>query len=321
MFDDSYNPTKTKAGVKELQEGTGMFAWVSGAGTVPGLSVKDYLMEKEIPWIGPLSGSFHWITPPQKYLFNVYPMYATEAQILCRYAVNELGKKQFAIIYQNDEYGRNGVIGAKKELAKHGVELVAEIPVEMKEGDLKPHVMQLKKSGADAVLLWTNVTHAVKTVGISAVMEFRPQFLTTSTCSDFPLMMHISKGLWNGVISATFLELPNSKNPLMIKYKTDAFDKYAGKNERWGMFFYAGIAFAEPLVEAIKKCGKDLTREKLVKALEGLKDFQGISGKINYKPFDPSDPTCRMGQNSSFIVQCLEDGKAKKLSDWITISD
>ena len=46
MFDDGYNPAKTKAGVKELQEGTGMFAWVSGVGTATGLAVKDYLMEK-----------------------------------------------------------------------------------------------------------------------------------------------------------------------------------------------------------------------------------------------------------------------------------
>jgi len=153
---------------------------------------------------------------------------------------------------------------------------------------------------------------------ISAAMKFQPQFLSTSTCSDFPLMMHISKGLWKGVIATTFADLPDSDNPLMKKYKTEAFDKFAGKDERWGLFFYAGIAFAEPLVEAIKHCGKDLTREKLVAALEGIKDFQGISGKISYGPFDPKNISCRRGQNQAFLVQCLDGGKAKKLSDWIT---
>ena len=48
-----------------------MFAWVSGVGTAPGLAVKDYLMEKKIPWIGPSAGSRHWIQPPNKYLFNI----------------------------------------------------------------------------------------------------------------------------------------------------------------------------------------------------------------------------------------------------------
>ena len=68
MFDDGYNPAKTKAGVKQLQENIGMFAWAGGVGTAPGLAVKDYLMERKIPWVGPLAGSLHWISPPQNYL-------------------------------------------------------------------------------------------------------------------------------------------------------------------------------------------------------------------------------------------------------------
>ncbi|RLC20411.1 MAG: ABC transporter substrate-binding protein, partial [Deltaproteobacteria bacterium] len=76
MFDDGYNPAKTKAGVKELQEGTGMFAWVGGVGTSPGLAVRDYLAKKNVPWVGPSAGSLHWVEPPQKNLFAVYPLYA-----------------------------------------------------------------------------------------------------------------------------------------------------------------------------------------------------------------------------------------------------
>ena len=319
MFDDAYNPAKTKAGVKELQEGIGMFAWVSGVGTAPGLSVKDYLMEKKIPWIGPSAGSLHWISPPQKYLFAVYPLYYTEAKALCRYAVEKLGKKKVAIIYQNDDYGKNGVAGAREELGRLGLKLVEEVPVNVTDSDLKPHVMRLRKSGADAVLLWTSVKHAVMTVGISKAMQFAPQFMSTSTCSDFPLMMHISKGAWQGVIAATFAELPDADYPLLQKYKNDAFDKFASKDERWGLFFYAGIAFAEPLVEALQRCGRDLTREKLVQTLEQMKDFKGISGSITYKPFDPNDPLCRQGQSQVFLVECLAGGAAKRITDWMTI--
>ena len=80
MFDDAYNPAKTKAGVKELQEGVGIFGWASGVGTACGLAVREYLMEKKVPWVGPAAGSLHWISPPQKYLFAVYPLYYSEAQ-------------------------------------------------------------------------------------------------------------------------------------------------------------------------------------------------------------------------------------------------
>jgi ABC-type branched-subunit amino acid transport system substrate-binding protein len=317
MFDDGYNPAKTKAGVKELQEGKGMFAWVSGVGSSPGLAVKDYLMDRKIPWVGPSAGSLHWITPPQKYLFAVYPLYYTEAKTLVRYAVKTLGKKRVAVAFQNDEYGKNGLKGALEELAAHDLKPVALVPVEIKDTDMKPHVMKLRRSNADMVLLWTSVGHAVRLVGTCKAMQFTPQFMSTSTCSDFPLMIHISKGLWEGVICATFGELPDSDDPLLVKYKNEAYGKFAAPKERWGLFYYAGIVFAEPLVEAIKRCGRDLTRERLVKELEGLQNFKGIGPVVNYKAFDPRDPSSRQGTNATFLVQCLKDGKAKKLTDWM----
>lgn len=318
MFDDAYNPAKTKAGVKELQEGTGMFAWVSGVGTSPGLAVRDYLMDRGIPWVGPSAGSLHWVSPPHKYLFAVYPLYYMEAKVLVRYAVKEMGLKKVAVAYLNDEYGKNGLRGAREALAEFGLETVVEVPVEIKDTDMKPHVMKLRKSEADMVLLWTSVGHAVRLVGTCKAMNFTPQFMSTSTCSDFPLMMHISKGLWAGTICATFGELPDSDNALLQKYKKEAYEAFAAQGERWGLFFYAGIIFAEPMVEALKRCGPDPTREKLVAELEGLQNFKGIGPRVSYKPFDPNDPMSRQGTRETFLVQCLEDGSAKKLTDWIT---
>jgi len=316
MFDDAYNPAKTKAGVKELQEGTGIFAWASGVGTAPGLSVKDYLMDRKIPWVGPAAGSLHWISPPQKYLFAVYPLYYSEAKILSKYAVKDMGKKRVAIAYQNDDYGKNGVAGAKAELAKNGLDLVAEVPVELSDTDMRPHVMQVRKAEADAVLLWVSPVHAVRIIGTAKAMKVDPQWMSTSTCSDYDLMYTISKGLWAGVICTNFGELPDSQSPLMLKYK-QAFDRYAAKGERWGVFFYAGIGFVEPMVEGIRRAGRDLTRERFVSAMEGIQGFKGIFGQIDYLPFDPNNMHSRQGQKELFLTQCLEGGKTKTLTGWM----
>jgi branched-chain amino acid transport system substrate-binding protein len=316
MFDDAYNPAKTKAGVKELQEGKGMFAWACGVGTAPGLSVKEYLMERQVPWVGPAAGSLHWISPPQKYLFAVYPLYYSEAQILTKYAVATMGKKRVAVVYQNDDYGKNGVAGAEKQLAKHGLKLVAQVPAEVADTDMKPHVMQLRKAEADAVLLWVGPGQAARIVGTALAMQYQPQWMSTSTCSDFPFMFSITKGLWKGVITATFGELPDSTSPLMLKYKK-AFDKFAAKDERWGLFFYAGIGFVEPMVEGIRRAGKDLTRERFVKEMEGITNFKGILGRIDYAPFEPSDVYSRQGQKEVFLVECLDNGAYRKLTDWV----
>ena len=329
-FDDAYNPAKTKAGVKQLQEDIGMFAWVSGVGTAPGLAVKDYLMKRKIPWLSPSTGSAHWVDPPQKYLFTIYPLYSGDAQVLVRYAVEEMGKKHVAIVYQNDDYGKMGLVGARKQMTKEGRKLAVEVPLNVADKDMKPHIMALRKAKADAVLLFVTPGHVARLIGTGKAMKFDPQWMTTTTCGDVPLMMYITKGLYAGTIMASFgmmdpaqvgignvEDVNHSTLPLMQKYKKDAFEKFAAKDERWGLTFCAGIAYAEPFVEGLRRAGRNLTRERLVKAMEGIRNFQGIMGKVNYKPFDPNNPLCRLGQREVFLAQATKDAKYKVLTDWI----
>ena len=144
--------------------------------------------------------------------------------------------------------------------------------------------------------------------------------MSVSTCSDFPLMMHISKGMFKGVIATTFGEPEDSTLPLMLKYKKDVYGQFAPKGERWGLFYYAGILFVEPLVEGLKRAGRNLTRESLVTAMESIKGFRGIGGEVSYDIFNPNKGyASRGGMKEVFMIQCLEGGKAKKLSDWTRI--
>jgi branched-chain amino acid transport system substrate-binding protein len=329
-FDDAYNPAKTKAGVKQLQEEIGMFAWVSGVGTAPGMAVEEYLMERKIPWISPSTGSAHWVDPPKKELFALYPLYSGDAQVLVRYAAQDMGLKRIAIAYQNDDYGKLGLVGAQKQMTKEGMKLVAEIPVNVADTDMKPHIMALRKAEADAVLMFVTPGHVARLIGTGKAMKFEPQWMTTTTCADVPLMMYITKGLYAGTILVSFGmmdpaavgigNVEDSNNPtlpLLKKYLNDAYKKYAAKDERWGMTFAAGIAYAEPLVEGLRRTGRNLTREAFVKQMEGIRNFQGIMGRVNYKPFNPKDPLCRLGQREVFICQATADGKTKVLTDWI----
>lgn len=311
MFDDQYNPAKTVAGVKELVEKEpGIFGFASGVGTSPGLAVKDYLAEKGIPWVGPAAGSLHWITPPQKNLFAVYPLYADEAKLLVKYVGDSLDLKKIAILYASDEYGENGRRGALEQMAKMGLKPVAEVAVGQGDRDLKSHVLQLKQSGAEAVLMWVNPTHAVITLKTAAALQFQPQWATSSTLSDAPLMNNITGGLWKNVIFASFAELPDSTSPLMQRYRA-AFDTYAQKGERWGVFFLAGIGFVEPMVEGLRRAGRDLTRESFITAMEGLKDYKGIMGRVSFGPNE------RQGQREVFLAKTDETGNAvTQLTGW-----
>ena len=330
-FDDGYNPAKTIAGVKQLQEEIGMFAYVGGVGTATGLAVKEYILDKKIPWIGPAAGSRHWIQPPNKYLFNTYPLYLGDAQLLCKYAVETMGFKRLAIAYQNDDYGKQGLEGAQKQLAKYGLKLVEQIPLNVADTDMKPHIMKYSKAKAEAVLLFVTPGPVARLIGTGKAMKFNPQWLSTTTCGDHPLMMAITKGLYAGTISASFgmmdpkavgvgnkEDAMNPSLPLLAKIKRDAYDKFAAKEERWGMTYAAGIGFTEPFFEALKRVGRDLTREKLVAELEKIQNYKGIMGNVNYKPFDPTDPLCRIGQQEIFLVRAEADGTSTILTDWYT---
>lgn len=329
-FDDGYNPAKTLAGVKQLQEEIGMFAWVSGVGTATGLAVKDYLMDRKIPWVGPSSGSTHWVDPPNEYIFAVYPSYSGDAQILVNYAAAKLGLKKIAIVYQNDDYGKLGVVGAQYQAQKDGVKLVARVPVNVADTDLKPHIMELRKAKAQAVLMFVTPGHVARLIGTGKAMRFTPQWMTSTTCADYPLMMAITKGLYAGTITAGYglfdpkavgignVDDPNIPSlPLLKDFYDNGYKKYAAKDERWGSTFASGMAYAEPLVEGLKRAGRDLTRVKFIKAMESLKNFQGVMGKISYMPYDPQNPLCRLGQQEVFVIQATDDGKTKILTDWI----
>ena len=103
----------------------------------------------------------------------------------------------------------------------------------------------------------------------------------------------------------------NPTHPLLKKYYNDAFEKFAAKEERWGIIFVAGFAFAEPFVEGLKRCGRDLTREKLVAEMEKIQNFSGIAGQVSYAPFDPNDPLCRLGPSEVFLAACQATADVK----------
>jgi len=220
LRDDAYQPPKTKAIAKELVDDKQVFAFACGVGTATGMAVRDYLEKNKVPWVGPAACSVHWCYPPEKapYLFGTYPLYCDEASLLVNYAIEKLGKKRIAFFYQNDDYGKVGLIGAQIALEKRGMKLVASVSAEPLDTDLSSHCMKLKAAKPDVVIMWVLPKHGAIMLGTAAKLGFKPLWMTTSTLSDYQLMYKITKGLFNGVIFATFGELLDSKNPLMVKY-------------------------------------------------------------------------------------------------------
>jgi len=308
--DDMYNPAQTVAVVKELVERQGVFAFVGGVGAACGMAVKDYLAANKIPWVGPSAADQDFVQPIDPYLFAVYPLYRDEANVLTKYIVEKLNMKKIGILYQNDAYGKDGLEGAKECLATYKMSLVAEIPVEPTEKDFASQVLRLKNSGAEAVLLYVNPTAAVITLKTAANVGFKPQWVSANTLSDYPLMFKITGGLFEGVITGAFGEVPDSMHPLMVKYREAA--KRLTPQERWGTFYFAGILFADPIVEALKKAGRNLSTDAVMKALNSFKDYQTIGPKITWTEKQ------HQGTDSVQIQKCGPNASYIQLQGWTT---
>jgi len=316
LRDDSYQPAKTKAIAKEFVEEIGVFGVIGGVGVACGMTARDYLMENKVPWCGPATGVYDWITPIQKYLFSVYPLYDDEAFTLTGYLYEKLGYKKIGMFYQNDDYGKQGMMGVERYLLKKNIKLVEKVSAEVTDRDLSTHALKLKNSGADAVVMWAMPTHAALILTESAKIGFRPQWATSSTLSDAPLMMQITKGLWSGMINSIIAELPDSNHPLMVKYRE--WHKKLAPQERWGFFYYGGIALTEPFFEGVRRAGRNLTTETWVSAMETLKNWKGIGPPITYGK--PTTPMGRQGGRHVFYGKVKPDGNIERLTDWIQIT-
>jgi len=287
-----YNPAQTTAVVKELVERQGVLAFVGGVGAACGMAVKDYLAQNKVIWVGPSAAHRGYIEPLDPYLFAVYPLYNDEASILAKYIVEKLKSKKIAMLYQNDAYGKEGLEGAQKRLDTYNMKFISEIAVEPTAKDLGSEILRLKNSGADTVLMFVGPTTAVIAVKTAANVMYK-----------------ITGGLWEGVITGAFGEVPDSTtNKYMVKYREAS--KRLTPQERWGTFYLAGILFADPIVEALQKVGRNLSTEALLKVLNSIKGHQTIGPPVTWSEKQ------HQGTDSIMVQKCGPKASYITLQGW-----
>ena len=308
--DDQYNPSQTVLGVKELVEKYGIFAFVGGVGSVPGQAVQGYLLEKEIIFISPCSGANSFFEPFNPYLWSMWPAYKNDASVIAKFAIEKKKFKKIAMFYQNDDYGTIALDAVKVRLSKSKLKLVAAIPVEPTERDLSSQIAKLKASGAEAVIAFVSPTQAAIALKTAVSVGFKPQWMHSYNLSDFGLMNKITDGLWakEGVITSAFTQGPAADHPLLNKYREAA--KRLAPTERWGIFYIAGIAVAEPLVVALNKVGRNLSTKAVQNSLNSFKGWQGIGPKVTWTATNHNAP------KQFQIWQCSPDVKEIILQDW-----
>lgn len=313
IADDQFNPAKTTVEVKRMIENDKVFALVGGLGTPGNLAVMDYVNEKKVPYVYQASGSSLLAIPPKKYIFPVQPNYTLEGNIVMNYLVKTKRAKKIAIVYRNDDAGKEFLDSALDTLKnKYGMKPVETIAVNPTANDFSTELTKLIAKQPDAIAVMLFVPQSVNFVKQAKQYGLQKQkYILTYANSDISYI-YLAKDDAEGVEAMAWVNVDFSKPDLK---PFQIYQKYF--NQMPNAYAIAGMIAAEVFVEGLQRAGKDLTREGLVKALESMNKWSGmLAHEITYKPYDPNDNTCRLGKQSMYVLR-VRKGVWIQMTNWI----
>ncbi len=298
VADDQLNPSKTVVEVKRLVEEDKVFAIVGGLGTYGCLAVMDYLNSKGIPFVYQGSGSSKLSHPPKKYVFPVQPDYLLEGQLIAKFLMEKQGIKDVAVIYMNNDVGKEGLTGIKKRLTP-----TLEIPYNPLETDYSSLALKVMDKNPRAVVIYGFITDTLRWIKTLKDYGYDGLIVTIYPNAD-PAFVKLGGKYVEGVIVTGWVPIPSKDNPEYTKDYQKFVEIYQKTypNEIPSSYAVAGFIAAEVFTEALRRAGKDLTREGLVKALESFNHWNGIMAKdITY------GPNRRRGKSSMYFIK-IENG-------------
>ncbi|MBO3740387.1 ABC transporter substrate-binding protein [Actinoplanes flavus] len=271
--DDGYNPANTQTVVRELVLQDKVFAILNGLGTPTHTGVLDFLKTNRVPDLFVASGSRSW-NQPDKYpgTFGFNPDYTVEGKILGTYVKENLAGKKTCFLGQDDDFGRDSLAGIEKILG----------PVAAKESyvtsnpNVGPQMGALKAAGCEVVVLATVPGFTALSIGTAAKIAFKPQFVVSNVGAD-PTTVGKTLGaaapLMEGLVAANYLPLNNDDANPWIQLFKKVNAAHNGNAEFDNNVVY-GMSVGYLFVQALQAAGKDLTRDKIIEAVQ-KNGFQG----------------------------------------------
>lgn len=270
VLDDAYDPKRTAQNTQKLIEEDKVFALFGYAGTGPALAALPLAEKAQIPLVAPLSGAGVLREKKSKVLFVVRAGYGDELVRMVEQLVTT-GVKTIAVAYQDDNFGKSVLKSAEEALAKFQLKAVAVGAIDGKTYDAKGAVEIIARAKPAAILMGTAGQASVAFIRDYLKAGERPQFFGLSVMSASQLRKELGPDS-AGIAVAQIVPSPwSSKYPVVKRYR-DALGQSNTKFEPHHSSLEGWIA-AIVLVEGIRRAGKEPTREKLIAALEGLRNF------------------------------------------------
>jgi branched-chain amino acid transport system substrate-binding protein len=295
-LDDAYSPPKTVEQIRRLVEQEEVDFIFNPLGTPSNSAIQKYLNQRKVPQLFVSTGASKWGHPSEfPWTMGWQPDYQTEAKIYGKYILKEKPEAKIAILWQNDDFGKDYVLGLKAALGdKYDKMVIKDASYEVTDPTVDSQIVTLQSSEADTLLIAATPKFAAQAVRKVYDIGWKPlEFLTNVSISVGAVMTPAGPEKGVGIISAGYGKDPtdptwkddpgmNEWRAFMAKYLPDGDQTDAG--------YVFGYGVTMTLVQVLKQCDGDFSRENIMKQAANLKDFNlptllpGI--KINTSPTD-----------------------------------
>ena len=297
--DDGYSPPKTVEVVRQLVEEDNVLALFNTLGTPPNSAIRGYLNENKVPQMFVATGANKWNDPKEfPWTMGWQPSYQIEARIYARYILKNVPNAKIAVLYQNDDFGKDYLIGLQQGLGDKAAKMiVATKTYETTDPTVDSQIVSLQGSGADTLLVAAIPKFAAQAIRKVYDIGWKPAFFMTNVAISITSVIQPAgpeKAV--GIITAGYLKDPtdpqwqgspeyNDWLAWMKKYNSSA--NVADANNVYG------YSASQTMVAVLKQCGNDLRRENLMKQAASLHDLKlpmllpGISVSTSATDFAP----------------------------------
>src|SRR5438876_8532377 len=294
--DDAYSPPKTVEQARKLVESDEVLFIFNSLGTPPNSAIQKYMNSKSVPQLFVATGATKWNDPKNfPWTMGWQPNYQSESQIYAKYLLKEKPDAKIAVLYQNDDYGKDYLKGLKDGLgAKAASMIVLEESYETSEPTIDSHIVKLKAAGADVFMNITTPKFAAQAIKKIKEIEWKPlHILNNVSISVGSVIKPAGYENSQDIVSAAYLKDvsdPQWKNDAGMKAWNEFLDKYYPEANRADIFVMYAYTVAQGLERVLRASGDNLTRANVMKQAASIRDLE-LGGllpgvKVNTSPTD-----------------------------------
>ena len=276
VLDDGYEPPRAVNNARRLITQEKVFALFNVLGTPPNLAIWDYVNQQKVPHVFLATGGVEWGEDVDKHPYTIgwQPDYVTEGKAMGAYLKEEKPRREIAILYQNDDFGKGLIGGLEEEIDGSQIKIVDRESYEVTDPTVAGQVSKLARSNADTFIMVATPKPAAQALGTVAKSDWKPLKMMSNVSASKALVFEpvgIKPAV--GALAPNYLKDASSPewrdDAAMKEYKAE-LKKYAPRLNPNESFNVYGWSSAHTMVETLKKLGDDVTREKLMETVRDL---------------------------------------------------